>query len=232
LIADPDGVVRPADGTPRTNIPGVGSPARPVMLNRPFRSVGEMGYALRDDPWKTLDFSSAYSADAALLDLFSVAESPVGNVTAGVLNLNTRQQPVLKAVLAGALKNELNASSTLPATEADAIATAMIATTGATPLLNRAELATRIVTTGTTGFTDPNDADIKTRRESIVRALADVSNTRTWNLMLDVIAQAGTLPPSGTGNFIVRGEKRIWVHLAIDRPTGKIIARTAETCQE
>ncbi|MCX6970671.1 MAG: hypothetical protein NTV93_11065 [Verrucomicrobia bacterium] len=234
LIADPDGVVRPADGTPRTNIPGVGSPARPVMLNRPFRSVGEMGYAFRDDPWKTLDFSSAYSADAALLDLFSVAESPVGNVTAGVLNLNTRQQPVLKAVLAGALKNELNASSTLPATEADAIATAMIATTGTTPLLNRAELATRIVTTGTAGFTDPNDADIKTRRESIVRALADVGNTRTWNLMIDLVAQSGRygVAASSLDKFVVEGERRYWLHLAIDRYTGKVIARNLESVNE
>ena len=234
LIADPDGVVRPADGTPRTNIPGVGSPARPVMLNRPFRSVGEMGYAFRDDPWKTLDFSSAYSADAALLDLFSVTESPVGNVTAGVLNLNTRQQPVLKAVLAGALKNELNASSTLPATEADAIATAMIATTGATPLLNRAELATRIVTTGTTVFTDPNDADIKTRRESIVRALADVGNTRTWNLMIDLVAQSGRygVAASSPDKFVVEGERRYWLHLAIDRYTGKVIARNLESVNE
>jgi len=235
LIADPDGVVRPADGTRRTNIPGVGSPARPVMLNRPFRSVGEMGYALRDDPWKTLDFSSAYSADAALLDFFSVAEGPVGNVTAGVLNLNTRQQPVLKAVLAGALKNELNASSTLPAaTEADAIATAMIATTGATPLLNRAELATRIVTTGTTRFTDPNDADIKTRRESIVRALADVGNTRTWNLMIDLVAQSGRygIAASSPDKFVVEGECRYWLHLAIDRYTGKVIARNLESVNE
>ena len=45
---------------------------RPVMMNRPFRSVGEMGYAFRDQPFKTLSFSSTNSPDAGLLDLFTV----------------------------------------------------------------------------------------------------------------------------------------------------------------
>jgi hypothetical protein len=233
-VKDPDGVLRPADGMRRTNIPAPGSLARPVILNRPFRSVGEMGYAFRDDPWKTLDLASPESADSALLDVFSVTEGPVGGVTAGVLNLNTRQQPVLKAVLASALKNELNASSTLPASEADAIATAMIAATGTTPLLNRAELATQIVKAGTSSFSSDDDKDIKTRRESIVRALADVGNTRTWNLMIDLVAQSGLYPQSasGPGQFIVDGEKRYWVHLAVDRFTGKVIDKQLEVVNE
>jgi hypothetical protein len=193
-----------------------------------------MGYAFRDDPWKTLDLASPESADSALLDVFSVTEGPVGGVTAGVLNLNTRQQPVLKAVLASALKNELNASSTLPASEADDIATAMIAATGTTPLLNRAELATQIVKAGTSTFSTDDDKDIKTRRESIVRALADVGNTRTWNLMIDLVAQSGLYPQSasGPGQFIVDGEKRYWVHLAVDRFTGKVIDKQLEVVNE
>jgi hypothetical protein len=233
-VKDPDGVLRPADGMRRTNIPAPGSLARPVILNRPFRSVGEMGYAFRDDPWKTLDLASPESADSALLDVFSVTEGPVGGVTAGVLNLNTRQQPVLKAVLASALKNELNASSTLPASEADDIATAMIAATGTTPLLNRAELATQIVKAGTSTFSTDDDKDIKTRRESIVRALVDVANTRTWNLMIDLVAQSGRYPQSAsdTNQFIVDGEKRYWVHLAVDRFTGKVIDKQLEVVNE
>src|SRR6266536_3574869 len=46
-------------------------PVRPVIMNRPFRSVGEMGYAFRDQPFRTLSFSSANSPDAGLLDLFT-----------------------------------------------------------------------------------------------------------------------------------------------------------------
>jgi hypothetical protein len=234
LIADPDGVVRPADGTRRTNIPGVGSPARPIMLNRPFRSVGEMGYAFRDDPWKTLDFSSDYSADAALLDLFSVTESPVGGVTAGTLDLNTRQQPVVQAVLAGAIKNETNSTTTFTASEVQNIATAVTTATRATPLLNRAELATRIVSAGTNSLATADDRDIKTRRESIVRALADAGQTRTWNLMFDVVAQSGRFPgtATGAGDFVVEGEARGWAHLAIDRYTGQIVARNMESVNE
>jgi hypothetical protein len=238
LIADPDGVVRPADGTRRTNIPGVGSPARPVMLNRPFRSVGEIGYAFRDDPWKTLDVSSAYSADAALLDFFSVAESPAAGVTAGTVNLNTRQQPVLQAVLAGALKNETNSTATLTTSEVGGIAGAMIAATRTTPLLNRAELATRIVAVGTNSLLSADDKDIKTRRESIVRALADAGQTRTWNLLIDVVAQSGRFPATGTasppgpGDFVVESESRSWVSIAIDRFTGQIVAQNVESVND
>jgi len=238
LIADPDGVVRPADGTRRTNIPGVGSPARPVMLNRPFRSVGEIGYAFRDDPWKTLDVSSAYSADAALLDFFSVAESPAAGVTAGTVNLNTRQQPVLQAVLAGALKNETNSTATFTTSEVGGIASAMIAATRTTPLLNRAELATRIVAVGTNSLSSADDKDIKTRRESIVRALADAGQTRTWNLLIDVVAQSGRFPATGTasppgpGDFVVESESRSWVSIAIDRFTGQIVAQNVESVND
>ena len=230
-VYDPDGVLRPADGTRATNIPGPGSPARPVMLNRPFRSVGDMGYALRDDPWKTLDFVSPVSADAALLDLFSVAEGPVGGVTAGALDLNTRQQPVLEAVLAGALKNERDPASSLTSAEAKAIATAMTEATADAPLLNRAELASRIAPLVGPGF-DPSE--IKTRRESIARALADAGQTRTWNLMCDVVAQSGRFSgtATGAGDFVVEGEARCWVHLAIDRYTGQIVARQMESVHE
>ena len=42
----------------------------PIMLNRPFRNVAELGYAFRDLPWKTVDFFTDKSADAGLLDIF------------------------------------------------------------------------------------------------------------------------------------------------------------------
>jgi hypothetical protein len=232
-VRDPDGVLRPADGNRRVNIPGTNSLARPIILNRPFRSVGEMGYALRDDPWKTLDFASADSADAALLDIFSVTEGPIGGLTAGSLDLNTRQQPVLRAVLAGALKNETDSTTTLTTTEVQNIASAVTNATRGTPLLNRAELVTRIVTAGTNSFS-PDDAEIKTRRESIVRALADAGQTRTWNLMFDVVAQTGRFPgaATGAGDFVVEGETRQWVHLAIDRYSGQVVARNTESVNE
>jgi hypothetical protein len=78
----------------------VGDNWRPVMLNRPFRSVGEMGYAFRDQPFRTLSFSSANSPDASLLDLFTTnTYSDPSGMRAGVISLNSRQVPALASVL-------------------------------------------------------------------------------------------------------------------------------------
>jgi len=49
----------------------------PIILNRPFRNVAELGYAFRDLPWKTLDFFTDKSADAGLLDVFTINDGPV-----------------------------------------------------------------------------------------------------------------------------------------------------------
>jgi hypothetical protein len=215
-----------------------GLASRPVILDRPFRSVAEMGYAFRDLPFKSLDFFTEFSADAALLDVFSVNESPVTGVTAGVLNPNTPHQPVLKAVLANAFKNELDASSNIAVSEAENIAGEIKKTTTEspiTPIKNVSELATRITSskTLTNAFSD-NGGEIKTRRESVVRALADVSNTRTWNLLVDLVMQSGRYATGATtvDRFSVDGERRYWLHLAIDRYTGQVVARSMEPVNE
>ena len=59
----------------------------------------------------------------------------------------------------------------------------------------------------------------KTQRESIARALGETVQTRTWNLLIDLVAQTGHYTPNaqGLGDFIVEGEKRYWLHVAIDR---------------
>ena len=81
------------------------------MMNRPFRSVGEMGYAFRDQPFKTLSFSSTNSPDAALLDLFTVNDvSDARNPRAGVINLNSAQPWPLAAILANAVQKEIHAA--------------------------------------------------------------------------------------------------------------------------
>src|SRR5207248_2653331 len=87
---------------------------RPVMMNRAFRSVGEMGYAFRDQPFKTLDFSSASSPDAGLLDLFSANDyTDPSSMRAGVISLNTRQVPVVAAVLASTIQREQTPRATV-----------------------------------------------------------------------------------------------------------------------
>ena len=52
--------------------------------------------------------------------------------------------------------------------------------------------------------------------------------------MVDVIAQLGRYPPAATGlvEFVVEGEKRYWLHVAIDRFTGEVIDQQLEAVYE
>jgi hypothetical protein len=94
------------------SVPANQSQSRPWILHRPFRSVAELGYVFSGNPWKNLDFLTPESGDAALLDVFTVNETtdPSGLVT-GKLNLNTKQAPVLGAVLSNAYTDEQTPSS-------------------------------------------------------------------------------------------------------------------------
>jgi uncharacterized protein (DUF952 family) len=243
--------------------------SRPIVLNRPFRSVAELGYVFSDTPWRNLDFATPESGFAPLLDAFSINDTPDANgLIAGRLNLNTRQLPVVQAIVAGAYRDELGttgAPKAFTAAEAKTIATALLArtdpkntTAGKGPLVNVADLvgrwkpgATLPDPTGATGdvdggtlfdgfsadLADANDAynnNIMRYREGAIRALAATGQTRVWNLLIDVIAQTGRYPMSANNpeQFVVEGEQRLWVHLAIDRLTGKIVDQQIEAVQE
>jgi len=241
--------------------------SRPIILNHPFRTVGELGCVFSDTPWRNVDFSTPESGYAALLDVFCINDTDDANgLVAGKVNLNTRQTSVVQAILSGASKNEYyNASppgnadnvekQTPPLTpgptgEANTIATALLARTGSTttnkgPLSNLAELTGSWKSgTGTSavydGFsadltsTDPFTNNIPRYREGAIRALAAVGNTRVWNLMIDVVAQTGRYPQSASSldKFVVEGEQRYWVHVAIDRYTGQIIDKQIEVVKE
>ena len=197
------------------------------MMNRPFRSVGEMGYAFRDQPFRTLSFSSGTSRipspDAGLLDLFTTNDySDSSGMRAGVISLNSRQAPALASVLTSTIKREDTPRTTggspspspLSSPSANSVARSLTLSTIATPLVNRGGLATLIANETGLGPTAP-----KTQRESIARALGEVDQTRTWNLLIDLIAQTGHYKPDaqGLGDFVVEGEKRYWLHVAIDR---------------
>jgi hypothetical protein len=173
--ADPDDVIRRASGAlartgnqehfphgfplaqPRA-LHGAPSANRPIVLNRPFQSVAEMGYAFRGDPWKELSFATPESADAALLDVFTVSgDAPSSGEAAslgvGKVNLNTRQELVLRSLLLGALKNEEIPSredSVLREQEASEIARLLVDRTTSQlpwmgPLRNPSELVGKLV---------------------------------------------------------------------------------------
>lgn len=218
----------------------VGDSWRPVMMNRPFRSVGEMGYAFRDQPFRTVSFSSPNSPDAGLLDLFSVNDySDSSGMRGGVISLNSRQAPALAGVLTNTIRREdtprsndpapVPSPSPLASPAANSVATSLTLSTITTPLVNRAGLATLIGNETGLGAGVP-----KTQRESIARAFGETIQTRTWNLLIDVIAQSGRYPPNATtlNGFVVNGEQRYWVHVAIDRFTGQVIDKQIEVVNE
>ena len=198
---------------------------RPQILNGSFQSVAELGQVFRDQPWKTLNFTIANSADAGLLDVFTLQDVPL---TAGRTSLNTRQYPVLAAILSqGGLR--IDGTSIISSTQATNVAKAIVAAATAAPLLSKGDLVAKIAAdVSFTGLAN------KEARECVMRALTDAGQTRTWNLMIDVIAQSGKYPPTAQGlaDFVVEGEKRYWLHIAIDRFTGEVIDQQLEAVYE
>jgi hypothetical protein len=273
--ADNDGVTRPADAI----YPGASSTTgsstpyyttstsyHPIMLNRPFRNVAELGYVFRDLPWKTLDFFTDKSADAGLLDIFTINDgTPVsdstGNIVgmaapttvAGSVNLdslyldpdNSNLAPVAQPILAGALWDD--SSSTVTATgsgdqTAQTMTKRLVNATSVTPMQNKAELITRVdplthvplAQTILPTASNDNQA-VKARREVVPRAMSSVSQTRVWNVLIDVVAQSGRYKPNANSlqnDFVVEGEQHYWVHVAIDRFTGQVIDKQIEVVNE
>jgi hypothetical protein len=203
-----------------------------AFQNGVFQSVVELGHVFRDQPWKTLTFTTASpaptprSADAGLLDVFTLHESAMD---AGKTSLNTRQKTVLTAILSQATKRLTGANVLNNSTERDPIVNALFALTQAQPMVNKAELVTRLAADASvTGLGN------KEARECVLRAFSDACQTRTWNLLIDVIAQSGRYPPSANSlaGFVVEGEQHYWVHVAIDRFTGEVIDKQIEVVNE
>ena len=261
---DNDGVVRPGDAAypdPTRTATGSSTPYytttldyHPIILNRPFRNVAELGYVFRDLPWKSIDFFTDKSADAGLLDIFTINDGnqvldshgnvvgmSVPTMVAGAFNLNTSQAAVTQAVLSRAIWDEVNSttisSTGTGATDAPVIAQNIVTATSAPPMLNRAELVTRSglpLTILPTPTGSQDNQTVKIRREVVPRAVSSVSQTRVWNLIIDVVAQSGHYPPGEADlkRFIVEGEQHYWVHVAIDRFTGQVIDKQVEVVKE
>jgi hypothetical protein len=186
------------------------------VINHAFTTIGEFGYGIvtSDASQPTLDFRSA-SSDAPVLDFFGYNPVSSSYPRAGIVNLNTRNASVLAAIIKGAAPTD-GASTYVDQTTATNAAQAVVNATAAQPALTRADVARLAGTAGgQIGATEE-------QKETIARALAEVGQTRTWNLLIDVIAQTGRYAP-GTANvsdankFTVEGEKRYWLHVALGR---------------
>jgi hypothetical protein len=224
--------------------PGPGSPPLPpnyALLNRRFENVGEFGYAYSPASSlgaKTLDFASATSRARAMLDFFTYNTA---SQRAGIVNLNTRNGPVLASIIRGAWLHDPGGEVQPPSPSylvspdvALAAGQAIVQETTSTglehgPALNRADVA-RLATAANVGTS--NEA-----KEVVARALAEAGQTRTWNLMIDVIAQTGkyalgTTNLSDPTKFIVQGEKRYWLHIALNRDDGTVLGTQLEEVVE
>ena len=77
------------------------------------------------------------------------------------------------------------------------------------------------------------DRQYQEPQETVVRALSDTTQTRTWGLLIDVIAQSGKYAPGETDlRKFTYGEQHYWVHVAIDRFTGWVIDKQIEVVNE
>ena len=214
-----------------------------VFLNRRFENVGEFGYAyspLSTMTSKTLDFASAASNDRAILDVFTYNTA---SVREGTVNLNTRNGPVLASIIRGALLHDLGGevppTSLVSQTDALAAGQAIVqettsATAGRGPALTRADVA-RLAAAAAAAV--PNLAADDETKKTIARALAETGRARTWNVMIDVIAQTGQYTSDATNvtqanKFIVQGEKRYWLHIALDRDDGTVLGSQLEELAE
>jgi len=87
---------------------------------------------------------------------------------------------------------------------------------------------------GTGTYANPSVNNIQRLRGASIRALANTGTTRVWNLMIDLVAQTGRYPANASSldKFIVEGEQRYWIHVAIDRLTGRVIDKQTEVVKE
>jgi hypothetical protein len=217
----------------------LGVPPNYVLLNRRFENVGEFGYAYNPASTlasKTLDFASATSPDRGLLDFFTYNEA---SPRAGMVNLNTRNGTVLASIINGALLHDLGTENTPTelVTQVDALTAGQAIvreTTSNGPALTRADVA-RLAAAAVAAV--PNLAASDEAKQTIARTLAEAGQTRTWNLMIDVIAQTGNYAPgtpdlTDPAKFIVQGEKRYWLHIALDRDNGTVLGTQLEEVVE
>jgi len=219
-------------------------PANPTVISHAFSNVGEFGYGIvtppgagpppappGPTPLPTLAFSPPNFADAPILDFFSYNPISSAYPRAGIVNLYTRNAPVLAAILSQTLQIDAAAKINPPSP----VVSASDAMTAANVIVQE----TQSVLAGSPGYGPVTQTDmtraiaarlaaaaagrhggnLTEQEQSVARALAEVGQTRTWNLLIDVIAQTGHYSPNAQGltDFIPEGEKRYWLHIALGR---------------
>jgi hypothetical protein len=99
------------------------------------------------------------------------------------------------------------------------------------PAMSRADIARFASLVNSAPF---NGNPTQDRKDTFARVFSEVTQTRTWGLLIDLVAQTGHYKPNATGlaDFVVEGEKRYWLHIAIDRFDGSIVGQQLEEVTE
>jgi hypothetical protein len=227
---------RPCGGQGGVCAPGESPAPTPSLstqvISHAFSTVGELGYGIDTSATgvPVLDFSSPSFPDAPVLDFFSYNPISSAYPRAGIVNLYTRNAPVIAAILSQTLKTDAAANNNPPSpvvstSEAMTAANSIVQETqnvlAGTPVygpvtqtdMTRA-IAARLVAAGGSAIGTTTE-----QKQAISRALAEVGQTRTWNLFIDVIAQTGHYGPNAQNltDFIPEGEKHYWLHIALGR---------------
>src|SRR5206468_8104214 len=167
------------------------------VINHAFSNVGEFGYGIDTSatggstPLPTLDFSSPSFPDAPILDFFSYNPISSAYPRAGIVNLYTRNAPVLAAILSGTLQTDAAGKVTPNPTPVVSQAQAMSAA-------NAIVQETQNVLAGSPAYGPVTQTDMtraiaarlsaaggsaigttQEQKESIARALAELGQTRT-----------------------------------------------------
>lgn len=248
---DPDGAVRRADAgwvsrdahpaLPVTaysddlgNVYPQAKSSRPVFLDRPFRNVAELGCVFRDIPWKSLDLFSPDSADRRLLDVFSIEDR---KMVTGKINPNLASADVFKSLLRKASTNPSSSGSSLVSdTDASSIAKMFAALNPevvADQVHNGANMAERL-SKDVASMPGGSFSPYKIPLENFIRTLSSVTDTRSWQLMCDIVVQSGRISSQSSNlrDFLVEGQKRFFVYLTLDRITGEILDKHIEPVYE
>src|SRR5207248_7463332 len=140
--------------------------------NHAFSNVGELGYGIDTSTagLPTMDFSSPTFYDAPVLDFFSYNPISSAYPRAGIVNLYTRNAPVLAAILAQTLKTDAAANSNPPS---PVISGSPAATSEAMRAANAIVCETQWVLTGTnpSGCSAP-DPTWSIKQTDLTRAIA------------------------------------------------------------
>jgi hypothetical protein len=223
-------------------------PSNTQVLSHAFATVGDFGYGIVTSaggptpgptPLPTLKFWDTSTNPpfqyAPVLDFFSYNPISSAYPRAGIVNLYTTNAPVLAAILSRTLEKDPGPT---PGPDPTPVVSAADATTAANAIVAETQrVLAGTPTYGSVQQTDltraiagrlakaafdqvPNLAASDETKGTVARALAEMGQTRTWNLLIDVIAQTGKYKPNSDltgGNFVVEGEKRYWLHIALGR---------------